>query len=160
MRSAFLIVLILLTTAACAQSISPSTIAVTGGASQGGVSLTWTLGQEAVGVFTAPGRQLSLGFQQPFLEVISGVEVLTPYAFTVFPNPMQDHLQVVVSHATEELVLQLHDLFGRVLDARTVTAGTSILTYAMASHAPGTYYLVVTTAAGVRREIHKLLKTQ
>lgn len=165
MRIVFTLVVMLLTASAAAQTISPSAIAATGGASplsssQGGASLTWTLGQEAVGMFTAPGRQLTIGFQQPVLELVSSVEVTAPYAFTVFPNPMQDHLQVVVSHAAEDLVLQLHDVFGRVIDTRIARAGTSMLSYALADQAPGSYYLVVLTTSGVRRELHKLLKTQ
>ncbi len=165
MRTPLFIVLLLTAVAADAQTISPSVIAATGGASQaahasGDVSLSWTLGQDAVGNFTVPGHQLTIGFQQPVLELLSNVEVRPPYAFTVFPNPMQDHLQVVVAHATEDLVLQLHDVFGRVIDTRIARAGTSILSYAMSAHAPGSYYLVVLTTAGVQRELHKLLKTR
>jgi hypothetical protein len=165
MRTSLFIVMLLTSVAADAQTISPSVLAATGGAShtslsQGSVSLSWTVGQEAVGSFTVPGHQLTVGFQQPVLELISSVEVNAPYAFTVFPNPMHDHLQVVVSHSAEDLVLQLHDVFGRVIDTRMARAGTSILSYAMTAHAPGSYYLVVLTTAGVRRELHKLLKTR
>jgi len=80
---------------------------------------------------------------------------------TIYPNPAQDRLSMVVSAPTAQyLNIQITDISGRVLkqEKRTVIAGDNQLSLIVSGLAPGTYFLKATCNNGCEAAVQKFLK--
>ncbi len=66
------------------------------------------------------------------------------------PNPANDHLEVVLDHAGNEvLTIQLYDILGKLLDTKqSIGAGKNTLTFTVAGAPAGPYLLRLSTPEG------------
>ncbi|MBK9543408.1 MAG: T9SS type A sorting domain-containing protein [Bacteroidetes bacterium] len=110
-------VLLAITHATCAQSLSPSVVSPGGSfSSNGGYSLSQTTGESSmVETFTSGSAILTQGFQQAEDGFVRVPEIMNSgYSIEVFPNPGNGHfyLEIKASHTTKVSV-RVMDIIGQ-----------------------------------------------
>ena len=122
-----------------AVSASGSDISGTGG------SISYTVGQVAFEFYDAAAGSAALGVQQPH-EIyvypgIAGHPVVPPFV-KVFPNPVHNHLTIVLDEANDNnVVAVLYDITGKMLEQVTINGREASLD--MGSYARAVYFLRV-----------------
>lgn len=103
----------------------------------GGYSLSWTMGEVIIPTLNFPDNDVTQGFHQPNVHVLSvnGVEDQTE--ISVYPNPTSDLLNISTS---EECLVELKDAQGKLIEIYNVNALTSSIDVSM--YERGTYLLV------------------
>ena len=117
-----------------------------GSASGSGGSVSYSVGQLVYTTSTGSNGSVAQGVQQPYeISVITGIEEASGINLicSVYPNPTSDFLTLKVeSFGKENLMYQLYDLNGKLLENKNVTGDKNPL--AMSGFGPGTYFLKVT----------------
>lgn len=122
-----------------AQKISPQVISSTGDIVEStDIHISWTLGEFSVATI-GTNPKLTQGFQQSNIVVQSTVE--DPHfsnLIAVFPNPVEDVLNVQFENAHIEFAVELIDAHGKILQKPNFTNAIRI----QMNHLPsGNYYL-------------------
>jgi hypothetical protein len=96
-----------------------------GDAGGSGGLVSYTLGQIACTAITGTGGEVSQGVQQPNkIYVLGGIENGISLLYNVFPNPTHDILILKIGNfLNEDLIYQLFDLNGKLLQNRKVESG-------------------------------------
>ncbi len=129
-----------------AQSISPQVVATAGNyASNGGYSVSWTLGEPVIATATSGSTTLTQGFQQPSYNVLSVTNGKTEgFEVNVYPNPATDF--VVVDWKTDDqnmLYITLYDVTGRMISEQSYSASQDKVSINMSKLASAQYFLEV-----------------
>jgi hypothetical protein len=147
-----------------AQSVAPEVVATAGdhySNVQGSVS--WTLGEIATETYSAAGKQLTQGFQQPHL-IITGVkENLTSSKINVYPNPVKDLLVVDMNNLQSGTYsMELYDAAGKLVSKTIQEKGNAAqsVTIGMSGITNGMYYLNVINTTAAHKESYKINKAE
>lgn len=140
-----------------AQSTTPTVLASAGGES---TQLSWTAGETVVQTLTSSSVVLTQGFHQPNLVITSIAEpsLPTPATITVFPNPVNDQLNIRIEESRELLTVTVFDLQGKLLLPATAPIGNGTHSYDFSTFSAGTYYLRAVDATGKQVKTVKILK--
>jgi hypothetical protein len=118
----------------------------TGGKAAGsGGSVSYTVGQVAYTTNIGTTGSVAQGVQQPFeISVVAGIEEAKDINLmvTVYPNPSSDYITLKVeSYNVEDLLYQLFDLNGKLLENKILTGNETKID--MNNLVPATYYLKI-----------------
>lgn len=137
-----------------AQSLDRQVIGSAGGFdSQGGYSLSFTVGEPVVETAISGTLVLTQGFQQPD-DIKVGVNdiVKLEMDYSIFPNPTANQLTVQLSaDEVVEVYISLHDMLGKELSQlnRTVLVdGVTQQQYDLSSLAAANYMLILSDKQG------------
>jgi hypothetical protein len=136
--------------------------------SQGGISssssiiMDWTLGEPFIDWQERAGFDLSEGFHQPSLEAIllsAPGELLLPLDVTLYPNPVNEVLNVSVVKATDEkFVLAITDIHGRSVIPQMLLLAGENREVPMGELAPGIYLATLRSISGSRLQTYRVTK--
>ncbi|MBK7128898.1 MAG: T9SS type A sorting domain-containing protein [Crocinitomicaceae bacterium] len=140
------------------QSLTPTVVASAGDYfSNSSTSLSWTLGEVVTDSYFGTNNQLTQGFQQP-MESYAGIETTEVQgAFTVFPNPSRNVIQISALNTTGQYYLTLTDFTGQIILTESYNANL-IHTLSLDQLAAGMYLLQIIDTNGVPVEIFKIQK--
>ena len=119
-----------------------------------GMSFSSTIGETMVRLEEAPSFAMTQGFQQPDLEIITGITNPTIAGFnaSAWPNPFEDHINLLISQVKgSDLIVSFSDMAGRkILADQTISAGegSSNWTITPAGFAAGVYLIKIQTQNG------------
>lgn len=136
MRTSLLIILLLLSGMSLAQRVSPQ-IANSAGfdLSNGGIVISFSLGEPAVATFSNSDFIITQGFLQPEIIPCSDTEL------TYYPNPAQDELTVDINGCETKIEsMQLIDIWGRLITTIMPTPDNKVF---LGDVSPGVYFLRV-----------------
>lgn len=121
------------------------------------MSVSWTLGETVIETFTAGDMNLTQGFHQPTLTLVS-VEELADFDLTVtaFPNPATDILNVrFENHDYQKVSFALYDMSGREFTSGDIAGDEEQISFASLN--PGVYFLKI-MVDGKEARAFKILK--
>lgn len=140
------------------QALSPEVISSGGTVFQyASGSLAWTLG-EPVTATLGSTNQLTQGFHQPLLKLVSVQEQTPEILVSVFPNPTTDFVTIQVGKSTIEYRFSLYAMDGKLLQNKLVAVSEAALPQqvSLTSYAMGTYLLVL--QYGTQTNTYKIIK--
>lgn len=146
MKSLLLILFVFSVTGLLAQSVSPQVIATAGNYSEnGGVSLSWTLGEPVIETATGTDVILTQGFQQPDYNIVVVEHIpASSLDVNVFPNPTSGNLNIEwTGTAQTPAVISLYDMNGKELLVSKVTTGNQTGILNLAEYANAQYVLKI-----------------
>lgn len=159
--SAVAALLIICSMRSFAQSISPSVIGSQGTQEElGTFSIEATLGEIQINTGQNQNFILTQGFHQSILSV-SPVSIAeqSRLAVSVYPNPISEWLNVTISDAVENPLLQVFDTEGRVV-AEKYGGNEQYHRFDMRMLASGTYLLTVGDALNGARSTYRIVKAK
>jgi hypothetical protein len=161
-RHTFLVLLALLFTwNARAQHIEPAVIAVSGGFAQTAtMSVSWTVGQTAVGTQTSQSGTFTEGFQQSYLTVIPMRDRSITFSLDIFPNPTRSSVLVTLAGVEEDMTLVLYNLLGEAVLRQNVRSGDQLTRLSFDAFPSGLYLLVAFSGGGEQMAMYKIVKAQ
>jgi Secretion system C-terminal sorting domain len=120
-------------------------------------SLSFTVGENAVTTFIAPGNILTQGFQQPDTSEITFVlENDVPLSITIFPNPVSNFLSCNIS-GTRKFCFVIYDETGRRVSV-PLTSSEQQLIFDVHSLVAGYYTLTINETSGKFQLSRKFIK--
>ena len=128
------------------------------------VDLEWTLGEPRVESETRSEMLYTQGFHQPLVYAIKSIRTgqqTDGIIVMAYPNPFSTVLNIKIESVTANrpLVIQLTDVFGRVLQTRNIISGrTDNVQMNMASYIAGSYIVLVKDMNGKIINSIKLVK--
>jgi len=123
----------------------------------GGVSISWTLGETVIPAYQNGDVILTNGFQQQLIVATLEKNLDLQVEIIIYPNPASDMLNVQFGSPTEEaMALYLIDNSGRVVKTITVEASSSEKQINMQDMAAGLYYLKL--IKGKLSNVYKVVK--
>lgn len=142
------------------QSISPQVIAAAGTHyAAGNAQLSWTVGEPVITTVSNGSNTITQGFHQTLLsataveeQTVAGINV------NVFPNPVQDMLNVNITNNLKDLQMELFDMSGKLLQARKIGAAEGSVQVNMTEYARASYLLRVYAADGSVNYTYKVQK--
>lgn len=108
----------------CAQTLSPSVLATTGGSSTGS-ELSWTVGETFIETFTGGNNILTLGFQQPELQLNMGTVPTNLCASAQFSIPYTACGIISTSNVFSAVLSDKYGNFGNASVIGSVTSNIS-----------------------------------
>ena len=144
----------------------PEVVSSYGGAAKAGnIYFEWTVGEPRVESVKKPGYLFTQGFHQPFIHFIKRADTILlstdKLKIIVYPNPVNTVLKVSVETTDNKpLVLELVDVYSRLLQRKHITAGLkyNLAEFNMAGYSGGSYYLIVRDTKGNIINTFKLVK--
>ncbi|MCG3166207.1 MAG: hypothetical protein POELPBGB_01984 [Bacteroidia bacterium] len=142
------------------QSISPQVIASAGTHyAAGNAQLSWTVGEPVITTVSNGSNIITQGFHQTLLnataveeQTVAGINV------NVYPNPVQDVLNVNIVNNLKNLQMELFDMSGKLLQARGIGAAESTVQVNMTEYARANYLLRIYAADGSVNYTYKVQK--
>ena len=135
-----------------------------GSATAGNLYMEWTLGEPRIESVSKTDMLYTQGFHQPLVYTIPVKQTATDISvdnikIVVYPNPVNDVLNVRIETAEiKPMVLELLDIFGRIMQHQNVNSGKGIIPVQMKGYISGSYVLVVRDADGQIIKTIKLIK--
>ncbi len=130
-----------------AQTLTPKVVVSSGNfTSNGGYSISSTVGESVVQTFYSSGVYLTQGFQQPSLFIGNKREVNNSgTSIEVYPNPVEDKLILEISTSEiNKFFVEVYTLTGLKLQTHLLTnllSATSIKRLDFSGYAKGTYFV-------------------
>ena len=156
-RSIFVFISLLFMLSSVAQ-VKQEVVASAGGYNvNGGISISWTLGETIIPTFKNGDLILTHGFQQQVIitTVVEDIEQLVK--ITVYPNPASDVVNIQFEAPVEgEMVLTMIDGNGRVVKADMVESAMVEKQINLQDLPAGIYYLRLTKGKHVN--VYKVVK--
>ena len=126
-----------------AQTLTPQVLSTAGTSFVNGTNvLDWTLGEPATFTLDNGTNLLTQGFHQNDLLITEIDNTENSFGVTVFPNPTADFVQIQFDKATDNNVIELFSVEGKLLLSETISA-TNVAQINMSNYANGTYLLKV-----------------
>jgi hypothetical protein len=126
-----------------------------------GVSLDWTLGEVAIEALenAKEGKVLLQGFHRSdLLTIASGKTGPSLRTIEVFPNPFESEITVKMSDIRAEVVIQIHDMQGRLLRSFSTPPGLTTTRLDLSGLPLSNYLLVLYNTATHERKAHIIQK--
>ena len=142
-----------------AQEVSPEVVA-----SAGSFSICWTLGELAIETLDPQGGGpiLTQGFQQPSYTITKVEDALSEqYSIAIYPNPVSDRIIIRLGNVLRDyknVQISLIDVTGKILANREIQSHETEINLSMARHAPGTYFIRISTSEGKLLESFQVQK--
>ena len=126
-----------------AQTLTPTVLSTAGTSFVNGTNvLDWTLGEPATNTLDNGTNLLTQGFHQNDLLITQVENSDNSFGVTVFPNPTANFVQIQFDKATNNNVIELFSVEGKLLLSETKNA-TTISQINMSNYANGTYLLKI-----------------
>ncbi len=158
--SQFLIIFLLIYHAATTLNAQQALVASGGNAEGTTGSVSYTIGQTAFYYFDGTDGSVSQGVQQPYeIFLITGIEKASGVSLdcVVYPNPVQDHLQLKIHGLKwEKLRWGIYDLSGKLLKEDRVSG--SLSTIPVDELASGSYLFSVFDTKNSTIKTFKIIK--
>ncbi len=159
-----ILVFIICSSIASAQSLSPVIVSSGGGIGQtNNLILDWTLGETSVDYISYQNRLITEGFHQPSVLVL-GVQneiIENGYHFLLSPNPVLSNLNVQIqSDENSKLGINLTDINGKVISVTMANSKNDSKEIDMTSLECGFYLLSIKNSDGINLQTFKVLKIQ
>lgn len=129
----------------------------------GSVSLDWTLGEVAIEAFqnAKVGKVLLQGFHRSdLLTIASGKAGPSLRTTEVFPNPFESEITVKIQDTNAEVVIQIHDMQGRLLRSFSSLSGLSTTRLDLSRLPLSNYLLVLYNTTTHEREAYIIQKNK
>ena len=146
-----------------AQSLSPEVVSSSGGflGSTGG-SVSYTIGEPVSETFTAGGKILTQGFQQPFTISLTGIpESSGKDEVYAYPNPVKDELTIdFTSIKAGAYIFRIFDVAGKEVADKKIQIGNDPFTekISLSGYQNGIYYIDVIAADQSFHKVFQLIK--
>lgn len=138
------------------QSISTQVISNSGENFRGeNISLNWTLGESVNDVLGSEPYIHTQGFHQTYLESTNVSDDIFQSSISVYPNPVNDFVNIKVQNAKGNVVLELHDLSGKKLHSERMDSAENFK-LDMRKYATGKYLLHIISDS---RAIYSIIKS-
>ena len=118
MRTLFLIANMLFVVSLCSQNLDHFVIGTDGGyAGNNQFSLSYTIGEivTELGNDTVNNIDLTQGFQQAYISIVSTENHIADIDISVFPNPAVNYLNVNISDLSKVKSYAMYDMSGKLL---------------------------------------------
>lgn len=139
------------------QSIQNSVVSSGGAsASNGGLTIDYTIGEPVIETFTATGQTLTQGFHQTNLTVVAIENVELFSEINVYPNPAKYYVNIDIPAGFDVLKLTLYDALGRVITSKLKSEG--LVTIDVTGLATGNHYLQVLDKSNNKFKTFKIIK--
>ena len=126
-----------------AQTLTPQVLSTAGTSFVNGTNvLDWTLGEPATFTLNNGTNLLTQGFHQNDLLITQVENLDNSFGVTVFPNPTADFVQIQFDKATDNNLIELFSVEGKLLLSETKNA-TTISQIDISKYANGTYLLKI-----------------
>jgi len=123
----------------------------------GGVSVSWTLGETVIHTFQAGDVILTQGFQQQLIVATLETNLNIQVEVLIYPNPASEMLNLRFGTPTvEAMTLNLFDTRGQLVKTIIIEASSSEKQINMQDLAAGLYYLKLTK--GKLSNVYKVVK--
>lgn len=151
-----LLLLLLLTSVASAQSISKQVIGAAGKTQTNATSkLSWTVGEPVVGLMTAGGNQLGNGYYPALnLQVLGVEDNLLEMQLRVYPNPTS-HLLHVTHPELNSFGITIVDLNGKQLYSGNINKEEPL---DVSGFTQGMYLVTVENTTTNKKNTYKIIK--
>lgn len=127
--------------------------------SNSNISLSWSVGEPLISTFSYGEYNITHGFHQPKLTVTSIFEhELYKNAFSVYPNPARDVLNVKSETFADDCYIILTDNSGIVIFNQKVQKGFQNQVIYTENLAQGTYHLRIISTSGTLVQSFKIVK--
>lgn len=104
------------------QSLTPTVVASSGEFfSAGSASLSWTLGEVVIDSYFGTNNQLTQGFQQPEIRLLTVEEYNPAIVISVFPNPTTDILNFSITGLSNSYQVAIFDMSGKLIAEKLFT---------------------------------------
>jgi hypothetical protein len=141
MKGTILPLLVLLSAGAFAQRL----VGVAGSsATSGGISISWSMGEAMIGTVSGNQAIVTIGFQQAFTEVVSGIEDAPSNGIHVYPNPARDFIVLELQRDYgKDFEVKVFNLSGSTVLQETITAFTGKLELDISTLSSGPYEIIL-----------------
>jgi hypothetical protein len=146
-----------------AQSFSSSAVTSAGSsATNGGLSVDWTLGETAVSAFGTASTRITEGVQQPvIITMLAADQQPVGYTLDVFPNPSSATVTVrLLSDAQDRFTMDLVDVRGISLLHRETETKSASVNFDIRELVPATYFLRIAKNGAAIVSLYKIVKVQ
>ena len=143
MRTTFLIVNVLFTFSFYSQNLDHFVIGTDGGyAGNNQFSLSYTIGEivTELGNDTVNNIDLTQGFQQAYISIVSTENHITDIDIAVFPNPAVNYLNVNISDLSKVKTYAMYDMSGKMLLKQEIISNQFEISFSNLSS--GNYLLI------------------
>jgi hypothetical protein len=158
-RYIFILIAVLLTCVVNAQ-VKQEVIASAGGYnSNGGLSISWTLGETIIPTFKSADNSLILthGFQQQVIVTTIEEKIDVFVIVKVYPNPVSDLVNIQFDSPLEsEIVMTILDSQGRLVKKDVIETNSVEKQINMQEFPAGIYYLRL--IKGIQTNVYKVVK--
>jgi len=120
--------------------------------------LDYTLGEVVTAFGQNSENHLTQGFQQPKLSITDVEEFSDEVNISVFPNPVDEFINIRMNSYIDGCTIHLYDLLGKELLCKPIFENT--LSIPFQSYSTGNYLLVLYTKDRQKLITYKILKTQ
>ena len=142
-----------------AQSITPDVIGSAGTfATSTSGSMSWTIGEVMTETYSSSGNFFTQGFQQPDTSFSIGIAQPVSPNFSVYPNPVIDHLVIDFSSASGNYKMEIFDMQGQLLSSSIVTANQTQLNVSFVGFDNGIYLLNITNTETNTKNSYRIIK--
>lgn len=119
--------------------------------------MAYTVGLVAYDDATGGGFTAQQGVQQTYGTIVTAsFSIPASVHISVYPNPTEADLHVVIDPSLEGTMLTLSDMTGRMVSTRTLHEGDNLLD--MRPLAAGTYMVAVHGAAHLQQSAYRIIK--
>lgn len=154
MRRLIITLFVLYTSTAFSQSLDQQVIITDGDeVTNGGTTLSWTLGQPFGGTYSTGSGYLTEGFQQGDLLITTVESTINNIRFKVYPNPAVD---IVFIEGDSEYSVSVTDMSGKLI--RVMEVNKNIANLDLSSFSGGSYLIIVTDKRLGSRSTYKIEK--
>jgi len=123
----------------------------------GGISVSWTLGETIIPVFKNSNLSLTHGFQQQIIITAIEKNIDVPVEVSLFPNPASDILNIKFESPLDgKLDITILDSHGRLVKIDVIEATMAEKQINLQDLSPGVYYLRLTKGRLVN--VYKVVK--
>ena len=143
MRTIFLIVNILFTFSLYSQNLDHFVIGTDGGyAGNNQFSLSYTIGEIVTELGNDPINNIDLtqGFQQSYISIVSTENHIAEIDIAVFPNPAVNYLNVNISDLSKVKTYAMYDMSGKLLLQKEIISNQFEISFSNLSS--GNYLLI------------------
>lgn len=133
--------MVLLSAAAFAQRL----VGVAGSSSlSGGITISWSIGEAVIGTTSGSQAIVTIGFQQAFTELVSGVEDLPSTGIHLYPNPARDFVVLELQRDYgKDFEVTVFNLSGSRIIQKTIAAFTREIELDISTLTSGPYEIIL-----------------
>lgn len=153
MKKLILVLTIVCGSVSYSQSLTPTVVASSGEFfSTSSASLSWTLGEVVIDTYIGSNNQLTQGFQQPEIRLVSVQEFESNITFSIYPNPTFDYVNFSAKNHQTDLSIIIFDMSGKEL-IRSIYSPNTNLKIDLSHVQSGIYLMQVTDGTTILKTL-------
>lgn len=120
--------------------------------SSSAVIVSWSLGEPVIG--TASNEKIiSMGFQQVFADIISGIASESDQPISLYPNPAKNQIQIRLDTETVEVRIEVRSVTDALVLSRSLVPVDGTITVDVTQLSPGLYNVLVGNARSGQKKL-------